>query len=100
MAAFTNSDINNLTFFYTPMEWHIAHCLHLWRLAASATEDLAKGVKGVGVYFKAAEFHHSVHCSKVIMDFGQEDRKFGAVPPIVGGCVGLDEIWDLSYGEN
>jgi hypothetical protein len=69
-------------------------------LGASATENLAKGVRGVGVYSKAADLYHAMHCSKVIMEVVQgdgSDGKLGAIPPVVGSCVGLDEMWDLSY---
>jgi hypothetical protein len=101
IAAFANSrDITSLQYFHAASEWHVAHCLHLWRLAASATESLTKGVKGVGIYSKAADLHHAMHCSKIIMGFGQKSGKDGAIAPVIGRCVGLDDMWDLSYGKN
>lgn len=100
LAAFANSrDITSLRYFHAASEWHVAHCLHLWRLAASAAESLTKGVKGVGIYSKAADLHHAMHCSKIIMGFGQKVGKAGAIAPVIGWCVGMDEVWNLSYGQ-
>ncbi|RAO67434.1 uncharacterized protein BHQ10_003446 [Talaromyces amestolkiae] len=100
LAAFANSrDITSLQYFHAASEWHVAHCLHLWRLAASAAESLTKGVKGVGIYAKAADLHHAMHCSKIIMGFGQKAGKDGAIAPVIGRCVGMDEMWNLSYGK-
>jgi hypothetical protein len=101
VAAFANSrNATSIQYFHTSSEWHVAHCLHLWRLAASAAESLTKGVKGVGIYSKAADLHHARHCSNVIMGFIQKPGKDGAIAPVIGRCVGMDEMWDLSYLEH
>lgn len=99
LAAFANNEnATTLKYFHTASEWHVAHCLHLWRLAASAAESLASGVKSVGIYSKAADLKHAMHCSKIIMGFGEKDGRDGAIAPVIGRCVGLDEMWDVSYG--
>jgi hypothetical protein len=68
LAAFANSkDITKLQYF----------------------ESLAKGVKGVGFYSKAADLHHAKHCSIIIMGFGQKAGKDGAIAPVIDRCVGL-----------
>jgi len=97
IAAFQNGEEGVDAKFYTVYDYHRAHCMHLWRLSGSAVERMAKGEKGVGVYYKVASYEHTVHCNKVIVDREKDPGKTDTIIPGVCRCVGLDEVWNESH---
>ncbi|KAK3935757.1 hypothetical protein QBC46DRAFT_421361 [Diplogelasinospora grovesii] len=97
-AAFANGEDGFNVRFHIAYDYHRAHCLHLWRLTASAAERLVRGERAVGVYYKAASPEHAWHCSKIIIEGdGRDPNKKDRITPGVGRCVGLDDAWNEMY---
>ncbi|KAH8696126.1 hypothetical protein BGW36DRAFT_428150 [Talaromyces proteolyticus] len=98
-AAFENGEDGLDVQFHTTYGYHRAHCLHLWRLAASALERASKGERGVGVFYKVASYTHAEHCNTIILEGDNRDpNKKDVITPGTARCVGLDDLWNESYG--
>ncbi|TEA12846.1 hypothetical protein C8034_v005583 [Colletotrichum sidae] len=95
LAAFENGEDGFNVRFHIAWDYHRAHCLHLWRLAASALQRLSQGDRDVSVYNKVASPEHAWHCNKVIIEGdGREPTKNDTITPGIGRCtsVGLGNL--------
>lgn len=93
LAAFENIENGFQIEFYTAWEFHRAHCLHLWRLTVSALEQLDRGKRNVGVYYKSVSPEHAWHCNRFIVDGDTRDPdKITSIAPGVGKCVVLNSF--------
>ncbi|WQF87902.1 hypothetical protein CDEST_12916 [Colletotrichum destructivum] len=98
LAAFENGEDGYNVRFHTVWEYHRAHCLHLWRLAASALQRLSEGKRDVGVYYKAASPEHVWHCNKVIIEGdARSPEKKDTITPGIGRCVWLGNLENVAY---
>ncbi|MCJ1383296.1 hypothetical protein MMC17_006409 [Xylographa soralifera] len=97
-AAFANGEEDSNVMLYTVYDYHRAHCMYLWRLSTVAFERVAKGEKGVGVFFKGASQEHTEHCVEAVYEYKEQGGMRNEIVPGVGRCVGLDAEWDRKYG--
>ncbi|WQF86415.1 hypothetical protein CDEST_11429 [Colletotrichum destructivum] len=93
LAAFENIENGFQIEFYTAWEFHRAHCLHLWRLTVSALQQLDRGKRNVGVYYKSVSPEHAWHCNRFIVEGDTRDPdKITSIAPGVGKCVVLNSF--------
>lgn len=92
-----NPDLN--VKFYTDFRFHVAHCLHMWRLGVHLIDRQIQGQRNLGTFWKVTSKDHAWHCSDVIVT--AENRKpwiNDTVVPGVGRCVGVDDVWNEVHG--
>ena len=66
-------------FFYTSNDWHVAHCMYVWKRAHRAMMDAGRAVDAY-----TASTHHTDHCVKMISgnleDMGNYTKVFVKYP--------------------
>lgn len=85
------AELSRHNYLWTTNDWHITHCLYMWRLTNNAVNRIASGEKGVYVLEDAIAGGHVSHCNMLV-----SDKVNPGLTPLrafrtIGKCVRLDE---------
>ena len=86
----TAVDLSRYTDIWTTNDWHLAHCLYMWKLLSHAVGRAVSGEEGVYVLADATEPEHLAHCNALLADSSELEGKPLRVFRVVGECLRLD----------
>ena len=90
LAGLVNGERGEQVIFWSKLDYHRAHCLHVWRLQGSSLERMTKGEKGMALTMEGVELAHVRHCSKLMLDRETSGDKLLKVNPGVRRCALLN----------
>lgn len=85
------AELSRYNYLWTTNDWHITHCLYMWRLTNSAVNRVAVGEKGVYVLEDAIAGGHVSHCNMLVSDKVNPGQTPLRAFRTIGKCVRLDE---------
>ena len=85
------AELSRYNYLWTTNDWHITHCLYMWRLTNHAVNRVASGEKGVYVLEDAIAGGHVSHCNMLVSDKVNPGQTPLRAFRTIGKCVRLDE---------
>ena len=85
------AELSKYNYLWTTNDWHITHCLYMWRLTNNAVNRIAAGEKGVYVLEDAIAGGHVSHCNMLVSDKVNPGQTPLRAFRTIGKCVRLDE---------
>lgn len=85
------AELSRYNYLWTTNDWHISHCLYMWRLTNNAVNRVATGEKGVYVLEDAIAGGHVSHCNMLVSDKVNPGQTPLRAFRTIGKCVRLDE---------